>query len=123
MDLEQYKVYAKMALSGKIVAGKYIKLACQRYLAWFDREDMYFNVEKVNQVINFIQHLKHFSGKSANKHFILEEWQKWIIYNIYGWYWSGTKERVVSKAFILVARKNGKSAFASALALYELLCG
>lgn len=122
-DLSIYKTYANDVLSNNIIAGKYIHLACQRYLSWFDRDDMYFDVEAVNRVITFIAHLKHFSGKTAGKPFILEPWQKWIVYNIYGWKYKDTGLRVTTKVFILVARKNGKSAFASALSLYELLCG
>ena len=119
---EKYLSYANKVLNGEIVTGKLIKLAAKRYLNFFDREDIYFDGSKCDKVINFISKLKHFSGRSSGKNFILEEWQKWIVYNIFGFYYKDTGLRMTNKVFILVARKNGKSAFASALCLYGLLC-
>lgn len=120
--MNDYKDYAEKVVNGDIVAGKYIIKACQRYLSWFSRDDIYFDEEKAGRVVRFISKLKHFQGKSSGHNFILEPWQKWIVYSIYGWYYKDTGLRVCNKAFILVARKNGKSAFASALCLYSLLC-
>ena len=119
---EKYTKYAYDVLEGRIIAGNYIKLACKRFLSFFEREDIYFDGSKCDKVINFISHLKHFSGKSSGQPFILENWQRWIVYNIFGFYYKDTGLRVTNKVFILVARKNGKSAFASALCLYGLLC-
>lgn len=122
--MEKYKEYALKVLNGEIVAGEYIRLACQRYLAWFERGDIFFNCAKADEAVNFIQHLKHPSGKTAGKNFILMPWQKFIVYNIYGWYYrERPTERVTTKVFILVARKNGKSSLLAALALYELMMG
>ena len=120
---DEYKDYAKKVLSGEITAGRYIKLSCQRYLNYFENPNLYFDTKKVDGIINFISKLKHFSGASAGKPFILQPWQKWVVYSIYGFHNKETHLRLVTKAFILIARKNGKSAFASALALYELLLG
>ena len=53
----------------------------------------------------------------------MEPWQKFIIYAIYGFYYKGTDDRVIQRAYILISRKNGKTALCSALALYHLLMG
>jgi len=121
-DFGKYQDYANRVLNGEIIAGKFIKMACQRYLSWFDRDDIEFRPEAVDRVVNFISKLKHFSGKSAGQRFILEPWQLWIVCNIFGWYYKESGLRVTNKAYIVVARKNGKTAFASALCLYGLLC-
>lgn len=121
--MSDYKSYAQQVVDGEIVTGRYIKLACQRFLSWFEREDLVFRENKVNKVINVIEKMKHFSGKSAGKNFILEPWEKWIIANIYGWYYKDTGLRVINKVFIMVARKNGKSALIGALSIAELLLG
>lgn len=120
---EKYKEYALDVVSGKQVAGRYIGLACKRYLSWFDREDIEFKPENVDKIINLVSKMKHFSGKAAGKPFILEPWEKWIVYNLYGWYYKDSGLRVINKAFILVARKNGKSALIGALSIAELLLG
>lgn len=122
MEYDKFKSYPLKVLSGEITAGKYIKQACEKYLQLFDRNDLYFDASKANRAVNFISKLKHFSGKSSGKYFILEEWQKWIVYNIFGFYYKETNLRLINKAFISVARKNGKTAFASALCLYALIC-
>ena len=48
--------------------------------------------------------------------FLLEPWQKFIIYNLVGFYHKGTKIRRYKEAFIFIPRKNGKTRFAAALA-------
>lgn len=118
---KKYTDYAEKVLSGEIIACEYIKLACKRYLSWFEREDLEFRGEKADKVISFCQKLKHFTGRFNGKPFILEPFQKWIIYNIYGFYYKGTNERVIKNVYIEVARKNGKTFFASALCLYALI--
>ena len=121
--MSDYKSYAQQVVDGEIVTGRYIKLACERFLSWFEREDMEFRNQNVDRIINVIEKMKHFSGKAAGKNFILEPWEKWIIANIYGWYYKDTGLRVVNKVFIMVARKNGKSALIGALSIAELLLG
>lgn len=120
-NLNKYKQYANDVLSGKVVACKYIQLACQRYLSFFSRDDLEFKADKADRVINFISKLKHFTGAHNGKPFILQPWQSFIIYNVYGFYYQGTNERVTKNVYIEVARKNGKTAFAAALCLYALV--
>lgn len=118
---EKYKEYATAVVDGEVVAGSYIKLACERYLQWWERDDIYFDHTAVERVVNFISKLKHFTGIHNGKPFVLQPWQKWVIYNIFGWKWKHTNTRVIKNVYIEIARKNGKSAFASAIALYCLI--
>ena len=114
----KYIQYAEDVVNGRINACKYIKEACQRYLDWFNIYE--FREEKVNNVINFISHLKHFVGKHNGKPFILLPYQQWIIYNIFGFYYPNTDKRVINYVYLELARKNGKTAFAAAISLYML---
>lgn len=65
---------------------------------------------------------KHSEGEKldgtplANTPFLLEPWQKFIIYNLVGFYHKGTNLRKYKEAFIMIPRKNGKTRFAGALA-------
>lgn len=117
----KYTDYANKVLNNEIVACKYIHLACKRYLDFLEREDIEFRPKECDKVISFCQKLKHFTGRFNGKPFILEEWQKFIIFNIYGFYYKNTDERVIKNVYIEVARKNGKTFFASALCLYALI--
>ena len=118
---EKYLKYANDVLSGKIVAGEYIKLACQRYMDWFNRNDMYFDCKAVDKVVNFCSKLKHYTGEFNNKPFILSDWQFWIVCSIFGWKWKKNDKRVTRTAFIQVSRKNGKSSLLAALSAYCLV--
>lgn len=117
----KYKSYAQDVLSGKIITGELIKLACKRYLSFFERDDMYFDPKAADKVVNFIGKLRHFTGTHNGKRFILEEWQKWIVYAMYGFKWKSNDTRVCRTAYIEVGRKNGKTALVSALCLYHLI--
>ena len=118
---DKYLKYAQDVVSGKQVAGKLIKLACQRYLDFMNDARYEFRPDKCERVLSFVNKLKHYQGKCAGKPFVLEEWQKWIIYSIFGFYYKDSNERLVKKALITVARKNGKSFQIAAMALYMLI--
>ena len=104
-----YKEYAENIINGKIPSCKYVKMACERYLSWFEREDIYFDEEGVERVINFISKLKHFTGKYNNQPFLLEPWQKFIIYNIFGWKKKKDNLRLIRNFYLELGRKNGKA--------------
>ena len=120
MTKNKYTSYAENVINGKVIAGELIKLACKRYLSFFSRDDMYFDEKAADRVVNFIGKLKHFTGIHNRKPFILEEWQKWLIYSMYGFKWKKDDTRVCRTAYIEVGRKNGKTALISALCLYHL---
>jgi phage terminase large subunit-like protein len=84
--MKLYYQYAEDVLSGKIVAGLNIKLACTRFKNDLERDDLEFIESKVDRAIYFISTLKHFTGKHSNQPFILEAWQQFIIANIIGFY-------------------------------------
>ena len=104
-----YKEYAENIINGKIPSCKYVKMACERYLSWFEREDIYFDEEGVERVINFISKLKHFTGKYNNQPFLLEPWQKFIIYNLFGWKKKKDNLRLIRNFYLELGRKNGKA--------------
>lgn len=118
---DKYLKYAQDVVSGKQVAGKLIRLSCQRYLDLMNDTRYEFRPDKCERVLSFISKLKHYQGKCAGKPFVLEEWQKWIIYSIFGFYYKDSNERLVKKALITVGRKNGKSMQIAAMALYMLI--
>lgn len=117
----KYDDYAGAVLSGEVPAGQHIRNAAKRYQAWRARTDIEFRPEAVERVINFFGILHHFKDASVGDPFILEPWQEFVIACIYGWYYPGTDTRVVNNAYIEVARKNGKTAFAGALCMYHLV--
>ena len=117
----KYVDYPSKVLSGKIVAGKLIKLACKRYFDFLKRKDMYFDTDAVDRVVNFISKLKHFTGEHNQKPFTLSDWQFWLVCSILAFKWKKNGYRVCRTAFIEVGRKSGKSSLLAALSAYCLV--
>lgn len=112
--------YAQDVVSGKITAGKYVKMACQRHLR--DLEDghkrgIYFDREAAEKAIYFIEQLRHTKGEWGGLRIKLGLWQKFIIGAVFGWKNSETGFRRFKKIIDLIGRKNGKSTIAGGISL------
>lgn len=116
-----YNDYADAVISGKIKASKYVILACKRYQSWFNRDDMYFDYEEVDRRIRVVGRLKHWKGIYNKKPFVLLPYQQWLFANIFGFKWKDTNLRVTKNVLLFMARKQGKTALASALCISQLL--
>lgn len=117
----KYIDYANNVLDGKIIACKFIRMACERFFALMENDLYEFRPDCVNRVISFIGILRHYTGRHAGKCFELQPWQEFIVASMYGFYVKEDGSRLVKSAYIEMARKNGKSAFAAALCLYHLV--
>lgn len=120
--MQVYTDYPTKVINGEITTGLYVKQACNRFLDWLNRDDLVFIPERAEKVINFVGKFKHYKGKSAKQPFILSDWQEFIIYFIYGFYWKANPDkRVIRNVYLECARKQGKSMLIAALGLYHLL--
>lgn len=115
--------YVSKILSGEKIACKELKQTCQRYLDDLKNPEYELKTKDPEFVIHVIENIfKHCQGERLDgtplvgEPFILEPWQKFIIYNLVGFYHKGTKLRKYKEAFIMIPRKNGKTRFAAALA-------
>lgn len=87
----------------------------------FMAEDSYYDEDAANFAVNFIQCLCHTKGRWAGKRFELMPWQERIIRDLFG-ILKPNGYRQFNTAYIEIAKKNGKSELAAAVALL-LLCG
>ena len=111
--------YAHDVISGKVVTGKLIKLAAEKFLADLKRTDIVFDLKKAQRAVNFFEKkLHHWEGSWRGKHFILEPWQKFILMQVYGWYKDG--HRRIRSVYIQIARKNAKTTLAAGVTNYHL---
>lgn len=120
--------YARDVISGKIPAGKYVKLACQRHLDDLDwqAEDGFkfrFDAKTASKACAFIELMPHTKGKwAAQKQTIkLEPWQVFMTACLFGWLRRKDNTRRFRRFLLLVPRKNGKSIWAAAVGLYMLV--
>lgn len=115
--------YARDVDSGKKIACVEIKAAARRFLDDIKRKDLELHTKEPDFVINVIQNfIRHNTGEDlkgrslVGRPLILEPWQIFIVYNVVGFYWKGTKERRFKEAFDMMARKTGKTLFMAGLA-------
>lgn len=115
--------YARDVDSGKKIACVEIKAAARRFLDDIKRKDLELHTKEPDFVINVIQNfIRHNTGEDlkgrslVGKPLILEPWQIFIVYNVVGFHWKGTKERRFKEAFDMMARKTGKTLFMAGLA-------
>lgn len=115
--------FADDCINGKRIVGKEIIAACERYKKDLQRDDLELRTRDPDLVINIMQTtLVHAQGEDLDgnpllgKPFILQPWQVFMIYNLLGFYYKGTNNRRYKEAFIMVARKNGKTQTVAGLA-------
>lgn len=123
--------YVSGVISGKIPAGKYIKLACERHR--LDVADSItkkfpyrFDADLADRACRFISRLPHTKGKWAKKDpktgkyqtIELEPWQCFIIASMFGWVRKDNGKRRFRKSRIYVPRKNAKTTMLAAIGLY-----
>ena len=115
--------YALDVLSGKVIACRWIKLACQRYLDDLERIPEWeytFNRDKAERVCKFKELFSHVKGKWAARaeRYVMEPWQCFFTMNVFGWVHKETGARRFRKVLKMVGRKNGKSFDAAGDGLY-----
>lgn len=117
--------YNEAILSGKEIVSKKVAKV-YRYLTDIITEEIpskyYYDEIRANHAITFVErYCKHSKGRWANKPVILELWQKAFLASIFGIINKETGFRRFQEVLLIVAKKNGKSLIASAIALYMLI--
>jgi phage terminase large subunit-like protein len=114
--------YAKSIVEGRKVACKETKQMCERFLRDLENPAYDLRTRGPEFVIQIIEKtFVHQKGEDMEgrplrgRPFLLEPWQKFVIYNLLGFYHKGTELRRFKEALIMVPRKNGKTPFIAAL--------
>ncbi len=108
--------YNRKIKSGNIVAGKWVKLIYAYLAEGLRKRRFYYDAEKTQLAIDFIENFcRHSEGRSDLLK--LELWQKAAVAAIFGIV-DKKGLRVFREVFLVVARKNGKTLFASAIIAY-----
>ena len=127
--MKQYKnydvvvEYANSIIEGRKIACKETKQMCERFFRDLENPKWDFNPKDAEFVIQIIEKtFVHEKGEDMKGYplrgrpFLLEPWQKFVVYNLLGFFHKGTRMRRFKEAFIMLGRKNGKTPFMSALA-------
>jgi phage terminase large subunit-like protein len=114
--------YARGVVGGKIPAGKWVRLACERHFRDLQRADLHFDTSDAERPCNFIELLHHTKGQWASRRetIQLEPWQKFLLCSLFGWRWKDGRRRY-REAYSEVPRKNAKSTLAAGIGLYMMV--
>jgi phage terminase large subunit-like protein len=117
--------YAQSVVKGKIVACKWVKLACKRHLDDLKASrrkayPYYFDEAAANKVCSFLSLMPHTKGRWARKRelVVLQPWQCFAFVALFGWKIKKNDQRRYRKAYFAVPRKNGKSIIGAGIGLY-----
>lgn len=91
-----------------------------------DSAGCWFDESEASRAVDFFPELlRHVEGAMSGKPFHLEDWQKSIIGNIFGWKTTdelGREVRRFREVFLYVARKNGKTPLVAGIAAFVFFC-
>ena len=110
--------YYQQIKAGTITANKWIILLYEYIIKGLEQKAFFYDHKKAAGAIEWIEtHCYHTEGPLAPGPFLLELWEKALISCIFGVV-DKNGLRQFREVFLLVARKNGKSALAAAIARY-----
>lgn len=113
-----YQYYQKIK-DGSITVGSYILQIYEKIITGLESREYVYDAKKANFAIDWIEaHAFHTEGHLAPGPLKLELWQKAILACMYGIVDKDGK-RQFREIVLIVARKNGKSLFAAAIAKYN----
>ena len=110
--------YYQQIKDGSVTVGEWIRKLYELIVDGLEQKEFFFDQKKANNAIEWIEkHCRHTEGPLAPGLLKLETWQKAAISLIFGVV-DKDKCRQFREVALIVARKNGKSLFASAIANY-----
>lgn len=125
--------YARDVVAGRIVAGPWVRLACQRHLD--DLVDgpargLWWDVAEVERALQLVGFLHLHEGDHAGKPFRPEDWQAFVIGSLFGWKMRDaeapnapreTWPRRFRTGYVEAAKGNGKTPVAAAVGIKGLV--
>ena len=113
--------YYQKICDGSVTVGKWVRLLYGKIIEDLEAKRLVFDQKKANNAIEWIEtHTFHTKGPKAPGPFLLELWQKAFVSCIFGLINPEDGKRQFREVVLVVARKNGKSLLAAAIAKYML---
>ena len=117
--------YALDVVSGKIIAGPYVRAACSRHINDLKngpKRGLFFDVEAAERFFRFCREVLRLSeGQFDGRPFELHPSQKFICGSMFGWKLKATGKRRFRRAYIEQGKGNGKSPMVGAIGLYGMV--
>lgn len=131
-DWGWFHKYPHDIVTGKIPAGKLMRLAAERHFRDMERDDLYVDIDAAKSIVLWFKFIPITDGPKAGQPTVLLPWQIWLVVSLMAWKWNESTfdddgnpirvkgERRFNQSFILIARKAGKSTLAAGLMLYVM---
>ena len=106
-------------LDGDIVAGKFVRLACERHfadLASGAERGLYFDVAAADRAIRFFPAMFTIADDPDEKPFVLLDWQKFVVGSLFGWHRDGRLR--FREVFVETGKGQAKSPLMGGIGLY-----
>lgn len=110
--------YYQAIKDGSVTVGRWIKLLYAYIVTGLEKGSFFFNQKEANRAIRFIETFcRHHEGFLAPQKIKLEPWQKALVSILFGIV-GADGLRQFREAFIVIARKQGKTLLAAAISAY-----
>ena len=111
--------YARRVLDGEIIAGKFVRLACERHFA--DLRDgadrgLYFDIAAADRAVRFFPAMFTIADDPDEKPFVLLDWQKFVVGSLFGWHRDGRLR--FREVFVETGKGQAKSPLMGGIGLY-----
>lgn len=122
-DLDPTSEYARRVLDGEIVAGKFVRLACERHFADLESgaaRGLYFDEAAAQEAIDFFPAMFTITdGPKAGEPFHLLDWHRFVVGSLFGWHKGGRLR--FRNVWMETGKGQAKSPLMGGISLY--VCG
>lgn len=116
--MNEIYAYYQAIQDGSVTVGKWIKLLYAYIVSGLEKGSFFFNAKAASRAIRFIENFcRHHEGVLAPQKIKLELWQRALISILFGIV-DKDGMRQFREAFIVIARKQGKTLLAAAISAY-----
>lgn len=116
-------LYAQAVGDGRIMAGPYVRLACERHLEMLATQGPLhvWDPAKAQKWIDFFPDMLTVEEQGETVPFYLLDWQIFVAGSLNGWRDGGTGFRLFTRAYVEGAKGCGKSPFAAGIGLLMMI--
>src|SRR5688500_3627237 len=114
--------YVEGVLNGKVIAGKWIRLAVERFIKDCDKKEYFFDFNEGERIIKYAQLNHHWKGLYAGQPIDLLPHQHFYFMQLFGWKRDDGFRRF-RRSYKEIARKQAKTTECAITSGYMMLKG
>ena len=123
--IDRASAYAAAVVAGWIIAGPFVRGACQRHLDDLQKaheRGLYYDEHAAAEAIAFFEEILHLAGgQFEGKPFLLLPWEAFVVGSLFGWKRKSDDARRFRVAFIEAGKGCGKSPIAAGIGMKGLV--